>query len=184
MMKKDNKKKLLVLVLLLFAVVGIAGYGVYSYFWTQGEFTGSDDIEIASFDVNVDAYSNDFIGRGNYMNLTCEDTDGSGSATCSGSAEITNRGGTSVVVDVLNGSSAEDGSKYMSGTLSSPSFNWTSTTLAPGESKTLNVEVTLSNITNDFDSDTAFESDSGIQGSYEGYYKIAFNFDLKATQVH
>ena len=118
----------------------------------------------------------------------CEHTNGSDSATCTGSTVITNSGGTSATVDVLNASSSKEGSQYMDGTLSAPSFNWTSTTLAPGENTTLNVSVRLSDVSNDFDSDTAIESYNGVEASgenyYDGYVGVRVYFDLKATQVH
>ena len=185
MKAKEKKKKALVLVLLLLAVAGIAGYGVYSYFWTKGSMSASGDVQVATFDVNTDLDSNGFIANGGKISLTCPDSNGNGYETCTGSATITNSGGTSVDVEVLNAQSSKHGTKYMDGTVNSPSFNWTTTTLAPGESKTLEVSVDVTSISNDFDSNTDYESTSGIQqGQYGGYLAMTVSFDLKATQVH
>ena len=184
---KEKKKKVLVLALLLLAIAGVAGYGVYSYFWTKGEFSASDNVQVATFDVSFsNGKSEGFISTPASINLSCPNVSGNESVTCTGSARITNNGGTSVVVEILNEDGINESSNNMSGTVYDPEFDWTTATLAPGESKDLDVTVDVTINSNNFDSDTAIESTSGEGDSYGygGYLNLKARFDIKATQVH
>ena len=186
MKAKEKKKKVLILVLLLLAVAGVAGYGVYSYFWTKGDFSASGEVQVATFNVGFNNGSNEsFISTPGNISISCPDSSGNGEVTCTGSATVVNNGGTSVVVEVLNGHASNYSSNYMYGTVNNPDFDWETVTLAPGQSKTLNVEVDVTSISNDFDSSTAYEASEAIQsGQYGGYLSLEVSFDLKATQVH
>ncbi len=188
--KKKDKKKLLVLVLLLFVAIGLTGYGVYSYYWTQGDFEGnSNTVTVASFDprVTISGGSN-FLGSGGGLSITCPNTEtGTGTITCTGNLTVSNDGGTSVYVDVLD-ATAHDAVGYnggtngddLSGDFSTPSLSWESATLAPGESKELTISVDVA-LTSDFGSSEAVERSESFEGADIGSY---VSLRLKATQVH
>jgi len=187
--KKKDKKKIVILLLVIFAVVGIAGYGVYSYYWTQGDFDGvGSTIEIAAFDpqTTVDSDS-DFLGNGGEVHISCPDsTEGNEHMSCEGSVLVSNNGDTDITVEVLN---AESGAYDVDVSDSSfdidtgtPSFSWSSTTIAAGESTTLNISVPFT-VTSDYGSDLPVYAGTGAahDGNAIG---ISLRFELKATQVH
>ena len=194
MTKKENKKdkkKLLVLALLLFAVVGLAGYGVYSYYWTQGDFgASSNDISVSSFDPEtIINGSENFLGSGGSVSLSCPDNNGKETVTCTGSIDVHNNGGTSVDVQVLEASA----DYYSNGgdltpSVGNPRFRWSddsssSTRIYSGEYETLNISVDYSvdnGTTNGLDSSEAEEVSGPVPG---GSFRIDVGFKLKATQV-
>ena len=59
MNKKKNNKKKITLLLAIIALVGIASYGAYSYYFAKGEHEGyTDQIYISSFDVEMGEENN------------------------------------------------------------------------------------------------------------------------------
>lgn len=184
---KKDKKKLLVLALFLFAVVGLAGYGVYSYYWTQGSYDAdSNTIEVASFDPETTISDSDrFLGEGGSVTLSCpSSSNGKETITCTGSLNVKNKGGTAITVDVLEASATEYSKQGdFTTSVGDPRFNWTSTTISAGESETLTIEVSAS-----VDNGTQ----NGLESSEEEYvsqpvpggsFEVQVDFKLKATQV-
>ena len=58
MKEKNNRRKILLIALIVFAIAGVIGYGVYSYYWAEGNVTvTSDAIRISKFDVEVSKYA-------------------------------------------------------------------------------------------------------------------------------
>lgn len=189
--KENNKKKALILVLLLFAVIGIAGYGVYSYFWTEGNYEGSDTISVVAFDpqTEIDGGS-DFLGNGGNIEISCPNTStGIGSVTCTGSLEVSNNGGTAINVEVLEASSVDYNQENgMSITPGTPQFSWTTRSLNPGESATLSIDVPTS-IYTDYGSYSPVQTNEPFISSsddprYSSHAQVQVSFKLKATQVH
>ena len=135
MEKKRDKKKLLVLGLLLFAVVGLAGYGVYSYYYTEGTMSteepsdDSDNVIHITGEFNPKVYQSsgidDFLGNGGTINLTCPSKAGMNEKiTCEATVEVKNDGTTPIRVkysDVSSGASSEDGIDVYAG---NPSISW------------------------------------------------------------
>lgn len=188
--KTNNGKKKIVVVLLLFAISALVGYGVYSYYWTEGSFSGKGStIEIAAFDpqTTIDNDS-DFLGHGGSLHISCPDsTYGNESMSCSGSVLVSNNGDTAITVEVLDAESGaydvnvSEGSSFEIDT-STPSFGWTSTTINAGESTTLSITVPFT-VSSDYGSDVAV--DAGSSAEHDGdAIGISTSFKLKATQVH
>ena len=189
--KKQDKKKLLILVLFLFAVVGLAGYGAYSYFWTQGSFSGkSDDVQVASFDPQVE-YNGDFLGDGGTVTLQCpESTTGSGTVTCTGTLSVYNNGGTDITIAVNDGATASvspinhDSATATAGT---PEFNIDDNNLSSGEYGYVEISVPVT-INSDFGSNEEVYRDSAYTNSdnysYPDAIEVTVNFSLTAAQVH
>lgn len=120
--KKKSKKKILIIILFLFAVIAIAGYGVYSYYWTEGTFnTNSAQVEILSFNPTASSFGcnsgattqEDFLGKGGKLILECGqegasntidenhyDTDGDTTLICRGMLTVCNRGDTQITVEI------------------------------------------------------------------------------------
>ena len=68
--------------IILFVVIGLTGYGAYSYFYTSGSYSGHDEIDIASFNPEVDG---DFLGDGGTLTLTCPESEtGNETIYCTG----------------------------------------------------------------------------------------------------
>lgn len=188
-----NKKSKILVLILLFVFISVAGYGVYSYYWTRGDFAGSDTITIESFNPETNASSsNEFLGNGGTVSLSCYNN------VCEGQFYISNNGSTAIDVEVLNAESDleifEPADVYGEGywdradvSISGPNFNWTTTTIAAGESEALDISVNYSINGDGFtDSDWHF-IDHDIDGSDTTYYrgkKVLVNFKLRATQAH
>lgn len=184
---KKDKKKLAILILLLFAVVGIAGYGVYSYYWTEGDFIGKGStIDIAAFDPQTTINDNtDFLGSGGTLKITCPDsTTGNDNLTCTGTVLVSNNGDTDITVEVLDAESGkyDNSAAYFDINVSNPSFSWTTKTISAGDSSTLSIDVPVS-VTSDYGSSNPVNAgSSSIETS--GYWGVDVKFKLKATQVH
>lgn len=180
---KQNKKKIFVLFLLLFVVIGLTGYGAYSYFWTSGSFSGSDTVDIESFDPQL-SLSGDFLGNGGTMTLTCPDSDdGYESITCTGSLEVYNNGGTDIVVSISDddaSASAYSSSDNVTASAGTPTFTWTDTTISPSSSETLTVEVPVE-LTSEFGSSSSYERNSAYSGEA---VEVTVSFKITAAQVH
>ena len=179
---KQNKKKSLILVLLLFVLVGIAGYGVYSYFYTSGSYSASDDVSIAAFDPEING---DFLGNGGTLTLTCpSDEDGSGTVECTGSLTVSNNGDTAITVATSNASVHLDELSHdnVTATAGTPVFAWegNSTTIEAGNTKTLDVTVPVS-LSSNFASGEGYSRDSEYTGEAIG---VTVSFQITATQVH
>lgn len=198
--QKKDKKKLLVLALFLFAIVGFAGYGVYSYYFTQGSFdSDSDTIQVASFDPEtvINGSSSEFLGNGGTVSLDCGGSsgyyhsNGKETITCTGSVEVHNNGGTDIDVEYFETSSGVNGSGMsLSADTSNLKFDWSNsydsstTRISAGSSDTLNISVDVvvdNGATNGMDNENAEEVSSPIYG---GEFSVDVDFRLKATQVH
>ena len=202
-----NKKSKIVILLLLLLFTGLVGYGVYSYYWAKGTFTGTESITIASFNPQTYIENEDFLGNGGEIRLDCSVAgsynsqyyDGTDNI-CQGSLQISNNGDTDIVITI---SDATSNSKFIHGepgrpeymgpadnmsvTTNSPSFNWTTKTLAPGESDNLEVEV-YAEVSDGFDSSSAIQATEGIYdqsgSSYHDNIQVYVSFKAKAEQVH
>lgn len=180
---KYGKKKLFILVLLLFMIIGIAGYGVYSYFYTSGSYTArTNDISIASFNPNIDG---DFLGDGGTLTLTCPESEtGSGTVECTGTLQISNGGNTDIdlsISDVLVNLDeiSHDNVTAEAGT---PVFVWENggTTIGAGNNKRLTVTVPVT-LSSDFASSEGYSRDSAYEGEAIG---VTVSFKITAEQVH
>lgn len=196
--KKKDKKKLLVLLLLLVAVVGITGYGVYSYYWTQGNFSqndasNSDDYNVIKIDGSYDprtgdssSSANEFLGNGGTVVLTCpEKSNGKETITCTGTIWVANYGSTEIDVEVLDAHGyADSSSSDVTVTAGNPTFDWTKTSLSSGGGSELkiSVPVTINNgTTGGLDSDEPEEVHAPVGG---GTVSASVDFRLKSTQRH
>ena len=163
---KKNKKKTLVIALLLFALVGIAGYGVYSYYYTIGTVntptatSDSDENVInitGSFNPRVESSSaesgvsgmDQFLGNGGSIPLTCPDKVGANETfTCTASVTVRNSGSTPIIVDYedfnANVSSNDATVSVVSSNISwdyPNEYNSYRTTISAGNSEDLDIEV-------------------------------------------
>lgn len=179
---KQSKRKLFIIVLLLFMVITVTGYGAYSYFYTTGNFGASGTISVASFDPEVDITS-DFVGHGGSITLTCpESSSGSGTVNCTGSLSVSNNGGTDITVAASNGVATVSPitSDSATATAGTPTFAWSSTTITPGDSATLTITVPVTLSSEFADSDSHYR-DSAYEGEA---IEVTVDFDITATQVH
>ena len=189
--KEKNKKKTIILVLLLFAVVGIAGYGVYSYFWTEGSFDGysSSTISVASFDPQVNVAG--FVGEGGTVTLTCPDSEtGNETIECTGTVTVTNNGGSDITVSASHGVPTVTPINHdsASATAGTPTFDWSSTTISSGYSSELTITVPVT-ITSDFGSSSSVETNQPYHiddetKSAPDAFEVKVAFDITAAQVH
>ena len=206
-MKNNNdKKKILIIVLLLVAMIGVVGYGAYSYYYTQGEFeqedatSESDDNVITITGVfNPEYYisptsgqsdsGSNFLGRGGTLNLSCpETTGGHERIECTASVEIRNQGSTGIYVDYHDAyasASSSDTDVYAE----SPSFSWSDDSyseyghyISNGSSITLYVSVYVDVGENDYISsgDAQFVDAPVSSGSLDA----SVSFRISATQSH
>lgn len=180
---KRNKKKLIILVLLLFIIIGISGYGAYSYFYTSGSFSGSDEVTINSFDPQI-TINNDFVGNGGSVTLTCPNSEtGNETIECTGSIGVLNNGGSAITVSTSNVVASLDAisSDAVSATAGTPTFSWSNTTIEAGSTETATITVPV-----DLDSYFGSSGSSSYRSSaYTGEaIEVTVTFDLTATQVH
>ncbi len=185
---KKDKKKLIVIALFLFAVISLGGYGVYSYFFTEGEFDGtSNQVSIASFDPRTSINSDSFLGDGGSVDISCPSYyTGTTNYECTGSISISNNGGTDIEVEVLDAGSGYTTHRVneniaFDATASSPEFGWTTKRISAGSSEQLYITIPVT-ISSDFDSDSAVETNSPYNGG--DWVSVTTSFKLKATQVH
>ena len=183
-MKKNNKKKLLIIFLFLFALVGVVGYGAYSYYFTKGEVqSNSDSIEVLSFDPRVSTSSGEsFLGSGGSVELDCPDsTRGGETLTCTGTLTVSNNGGTNIYLslDDISTSYSKDG--YIEASTGDASFEWEDDTLAPGESTTLTISVPVTVGSSGGASSDPVEVYDTVNG---GSVSVTANFKIIATQSH
>ena len=110
MKKKNNKKKLLV-ALLLFAITGVVGFGVYSYYYTSGEIITEDEtISITSFNPTLYYDSDDHFLHGTHYtgnDVTCELNNYNSSTDvatyyCTSNFSIHNSGSNAIDISVSN----------------------------------------------------------------------------------
>ena len=202
MKKNKNKKVLIIILLIIFTFIGLAGYGVYSYYWTQGSFEGTDTVTIASFDPRTYIDNDDFLGNGGTVSLSCyvsgSNQNNNRDNMCTGSLTIHNNGDTDIVVTVSNASvttrtvpcesgtncghsAADDMTVYPE----TPSFSWTTKTIAPGEDEYLDLEV-YTEVSDGFGSDTSIFAEESIHDydSYHNAKEVYVSFKLKAEQAH
>lgn len=157
---KKNKKKIFVLALLLFAAIGVVGYGVYSYYYTEGtienESATSEDSDnviriTGSFDpyVSQDSGINTFLGDGGTIELSCPERVGvNETATCSTTLHVYNRGSRDIRVsyyDVYSNATSSDASVSVDSTsMRWSGSNYSDVTISPNSSSDLNIDVVVS----------------------------------------
>lgn len=182
-----NKKKMLLALLIVFALVGIVGYGVYSYYWTRGTVTGSSSVNIHSF--NPQIYANEgwkFLGEGGTIYLSCPDGAVLGSneddyVDCTAELQIENEGSTAVTLEVedAEGSVRKD---YWEGTVE-PVFSWTTKTIDANSSTTL---VITARVRIDREAQYGSENVDGdavyVTSAVGGYSAPSVTFKLKASE--
>ena len=141
--EKRNNMKIIALVLLLFVAIGVTGYGTYSYFYTNGSFSGNSEVSIASFDPQF-SEGGDFLGHGGSITLSCPNSEyGDETITCTGTLDIYNNGNTAITVATSNeevniNTLSTDAVSVSTG---DPTFTWTDTTIDPSTTETLTVTV-------------------------------------------
>ena len=179
----NKKKKLIFLALLLFVAIGFAGYGVYSYYYTTGEFgsgnSGDNNLYLSgSFDPEVTEYSDgshkQFISsHGGSFFLNCSDVDSNNQTTCSGSLYIYNDGSTSMSLSVsnleayFNGSSVDD---------SQVSYSLSDSTVSSGSDTTLTVTVSNIDVPNESAGSEPVYTDSPVS---EEEYSVSVEYNLR-----
>jgi len=108
--KKNNKKKVLLIILLLIVIFGSIGYGVYSYYYTQGTVhTDEETIEIKSFNP-VLYYSSgyEFLhGTHTESSVSCSyesynSTRHEAVYNCSSHDTVVNQGSTAIKLEISN----------------------------------------------------------------------------------
>lgn len=195
-----NKKKMLVLVLLLFVAVGFAGYGVYSYYYTQGSFNtesagGSEDADnvvriTGSFKPSTNGIGGSgmdnaqgFFDEGGQVYLTCPENVSFGTTTCTGEITVSNEGSTEIYVDYYDTTSSASSSDFYV-TADSPSFYWSSGDgyISAGSSQTLrfSVDVNISNSADPSEEAQLVTDPVTSSSNVEAFVR----FKLSATQSH
>lgn len=201
---KKNKKKTLVIALLLFALVGIAGYGVYSYYYTIGtvntptatsdtdenviNITGSFNPRIADNNASSSSSSSDqFLGQGGSINLNCPEKVGANETfTCTASATVRNSGSTPIRVEYEdfypNVSSDNANVSIESSSISWSNTSSSYTTISSGSSETIyiEVEVKTGNSTSVASDQPELVTEPIASGSLNAYA----SFRLEAEQVN
>ena len=161
-----NTKKALIMALLLFTFIGVVGYGVYSYYYTEGSVATPS----ASGDENADnviritgsfnptfttggssgssGSGGSFLAQGGTVTLDCPSiTGGYETITCTASVTVHNEGSTEISVyydDEYASASSED----VTVSAGSPSLSWgsssseySSTIISAGSNETLHISV-------------------------------------------
>lgn len=201
---KKNKKKTLVIALLLFALVGIAGYGVYSYYYTIGtvntptatsdtdenviNITGSFNPRIADNNASSSSSSSDqFLGQGGSINLNCPEKVGANETfTCTASATVRNSGSTPIRVEYEdfypNVSSDNANVSIESSSISWSNTSSSYTTISSGSSENISIEVEVKtgNSTSVASDQPELVTEPIASGSLNAYA----SFRLEARQIN
>ena len=189
-----NKKKFLALFIFLFALAGVIGYGVYSYYWTDGTVTSNtEQITISSFNptFSIDGDHKFIHSENGQITLSCPSTStGSELVQCTGTVDVYNDGDTYITLSVdtsdseITSYSQYSSSKGISHSVSSVDYYWSDSTLAPGSSATLTITAYV-----DIDNGTNYGS-GGSEAEYVTSAVEGANIDVTAslkivaTQVH
>lgn len=191
MKEKKNKKKILFIALFLFAIAGVVGYGVYSYYFAQGTVAAtSETITLDGFDVHtygdgdqrpkkfLDGDMSTEIEEG----LTCEYTDYE-EFTCFGAGlELENTGSKEVEITISNLTGTVNGIngatlKSIRTTKSQNTYN-----LTPGDYDNFAIEaiVEVPGYV-ETQSSEATQVNSPVSG---GDLEVSVSYTVTATEVH
>lgn len=192
---KKSKKKTIIALLLVFALVGVVGYGVYSYYWAEGDIAKvADTIYIDSFGVSL--YDGDGLGdevadfmKGDLeVELECEEENSV--YTCVSTATVVNRGTSDIIATVTDlqvsaGVYEYDDTLVKSVPVTSYSTNWTNNTktISGSESGGEYEAFTITVVVNDpsLSSEAVKVTDPDETG---GNLKVTATYKMKAEQVH
>ena len=185
-------------------MVGIAGYGVYSYYYTIGtvntptatsdtdenviNITGSFNPRIADNNASSSSSSSDqFLGQGGSINLNCPEKVGANETfTCTASATVRNSGSTPIRVEYEdfypNVSSDNANVSIESSSISWSNTSSSYTTISAGSSETIyiEVEVKTGNSTSVASDQPELVTEPIASGSLNAYA----SFRLEAEQVN
>ena len=149
---KKNKIKILVIALLLFTITGTVGYGVYSYYFTEGSYSTPESLDGNNNTIYLNgkfspragsSYSANFLSGEHDLNLTCGEINTStGIVECTGSVDVFNNGSSDIYVEVNDNDSYA--AKYGDHFTGDPSYrySWTNTTISPNSYESLTVTTT------------------------------------------
>lgn len=196
---ENKKKKWVIAALLLFVVIGIAGYGVYSYYYTEGtmnteEATSEDDDNViritGSFKpkVSQDSGINEFLGNGGTIDLSCDDNyvGVNEKTNCYATVHVYNEGTTPIRVsyrDVYaNATPSGTSASVSTGT---PSLRWSGsnnsyTTIDAGSSTDLYIDVDV--MVGDSNNNTGDDPQLVTGPISEGTLSAYISFGLDAEQ--
>lgn len=195
MNNKKNMKKIIIVVLFLFTIIGLVGYGVYSYYYTTGTFTTSASVSIGVFDPQtiIDGNS-DFLGAGGTLKLVCPplETGTEESIDCTGSITVKNNGSGNISIEVYDASgfgtvdySSGNGPMSLDSENITTGFNWTTKTLTPNETAVLTATVSVPlEIVYGSDEPEEWAGEETGEISSTGTAKVDVSFKLKASQVY
>ena len=193
---KKNKKKLLVMALLLFTFFGVVGYGVYSYYYTEGTINtnpasdaSSDNvIQITgSFNpyVSQDSGITTFLGNGGTIELSCPERAGMNETiTCSASVHVYNGGSRTVRVSYYD-TYANATSSDAEVSAGSPRLRWSGsnnsyTTISANSSEELYIDVDVE--VGDSDSHTSGQAQLVTEPIDAGSLNAYVSFRLDASE--
>ena len=187
------KKKGIIAVIVLFvlALVGFGGYKVYSYYWTQGEFSGGtstgtngeiilEKVFNPMVNTNPDVNENDDLWNDSSysINLECAAANSNGITHCTGGTTFIN-GSTDAMDVVVSDATYRVGSEWNSEDeeLDLSAFNWTSITVPAGESRQLVISADFSMLTSEEKNEPQEVSDP-VTGVYR---EVSVAFKLTAS---
>ncbi len=201
---KNNKRTLIILVLAIIALICVTGYGVWSRYYTDGNFEATETVSISSFNPTADS---SFIYDAAQSTRTATIQEYAGGYYVYDTIEIKNDGETTVEINIDNINATTSGSSYCLYSVSAEQIGMDGTgyettgssygnvmykldgsdntipfTLAAGESKTVEIGVAVgadgSSLTN-VNSDTLVYTTSAIYG---GDTDVSINYTITATQ--
>lgn len=161
MKKNNNKKKMLVIVLLLVVMLGVVGYGAYSYYYTIGTLntpaaTSTGDENVINITGSFNPYVTDegesssdrFLGAGGSVTLSCPQTIGPNETFyCESSLTVHNSGSTPISVSYYdfdpNISSDDVTVSIESSSISWDNSNYSYITIEPNDSEHLSIRVQI-----------------------------------------